>query len=89
MITQEILDLFTNAVADDFDTLIDIEKDGQRAVASKRVLHRRFELIENDNEIAASIEYRLNPSDAPVHRSASIHLKRPMVYAEGAVASLT
>lgn len=88
MLTQEILDLFRSCVEDDFTSLVPIEKDGTRATANKRILLRRFELVENDNEVAASVEYRLNPDEPPVHRSAVIHLKRPMVYAEGSVASV-
>lgn len=88
MLTQEILALFTATVADNFDDLIEIEKDGQRASANKRVLHRRFILNENDNEVSAVVEYRLLEKAEPVHRSAVIHLKRPMVFAEGVVASV-
>lgn len=52
-------------------------------------LVRRDGEIENDNEVVRWVEYYL-PQDMSrhVHRSAHVHLKKPMVFAEGSIAEL-
>ena len=50
-------------------------------------LERRAGEDENDNEIAAWVEYRLPGTDTLVHRSVHVHLKKAMVFGEGNAAA--
>ena len=50
-------------------------------------LERREGETENDNEIAAWVEYRLPGTDTLVHRSVHVHLKKATVFGEGNAAA--
>lgn len=43
---------------------------------------------ENDDEVSLWVQYHLPSNGQLVHRSAHVHLKKPMVFAEGSAAAL-
>lgn len=51
-------------------------------------LVRRETEEENDNEIAAAVEYRLPGNDTLVHRSVHVHLKKATVFGEATAAAI-
>ena len=57
--------------------VIDIEEDGQRAVASVTAFEKNLVVVDNDHEFSCAVEYRRPGSTVIVHRSADVKLKRP------------
>lgn len=68
----------------DRDVLVDL--DGTFSTMKESQLVRTAGGHDNDNEVAAWVEYRLG--DKLVHRSAHVHLKKSPFYGEAIAASL-
>lgn len=89
MLTSQLIDLFVKTMDDAEEQIpVQLERDGPITAMFKSQLFKRVEFNECGNEVSCAIEYRLVKDAQPVHRSVMIHLKKPMVFAEGSIADL-
>lgn len=78
--------LLEGRVGEDRDVPVQLEPEAPITTMKESGLQRRVGVHEDDNEIAAWVEYRLG--DKVVHRSAHVHLKKAGVVGDALAAAL-